>query len=71
MALKVRSSLKKILYETHGSVNLVEKSVLTNHLDGDLPLSTCPFFQDVQLSVLSVGSLVKFVTDLTFIDGSK
>ena len=61
---KVRSSLRDFLYETHGSVKLVESSVLANQVDEDLPLSTCPFFQDVELSVLSVGSLIKFVTDL-------
>lgn len=44
---------------------MVESFILTNHIDEDPPLSTCTFFQDVQLSVLSVGSLVKFVTDLT------
>lgn len=65
MVLKVRSSLTNFLYETHGSVKLAESAVLTNHIDEDLTLSTCPFFQDVKLSVLSVGSLVKSVTDLT------
>ena len=63
MALKVRSSPKYFLYQTHGSVKFI---VLTNHIHEDppSPLPTCPFIQDVQLSVLSVG-LLKFVNDLT------
>jgi len=62
--LTVRSSLNEFLWETHGSMKSVESSVLADHFNENPPLTPCHYFQDVQLSVLSVGSLVRFVTDL-------